>query len=311
MKEYWKKLIHPEIVEGYYISTNGRIKTDCTPPNYPAYHSSNGYDYIQFVIKKESSIFSINLRYYPVDELVALMFLHCPPELIGVPVKVEHVNGDLSDSTYENLKWVEDIEEWKDIPGYDGDYQVSNKGLVKSLKHKNEHILLPYYDKDGYEHVVLCKNAITKHFNVHRLVLMTFSPIDNSNEMVVNHIDENVTHNNIKNLEWCTVKENTNFGIGKAKASGKNHWLYGKHLSEETKNKIRQKLSGRKIPDYKGGYPKKPVMCIETGETYSSCSDAAKAVGLSSATSIVACCKGHLTGAGKLPDGRTRHWKYI
>ena len=207
MKEYWKKLIHPEIVEGYYISTNGRIKTDYTPPNYPVYHSSNGYDYIQFVIKKESSIFSINLRYYPVDELVALIFLQCPPELIGVPVKVEHINGDPSDSTYENLKWVEDIEEWKDIPGYDGDYQVSNKGLVKSLKHKNEHILLPYYDKDGYAHVVLCKDAITKHFNVHRLVLMTFSPIDNSNEMVVNHIDENVTHNNIKNLECVLLKK--------------------------------------------------------------------------------------------------------
>ena len=316
MKEYWKRLVHPEIVDGYYISTNGRIKTDYTPPNYPAYHSSNGYDYIQFVIKKESIIINTDLRYYPVDELVAMTFVQCPPDLMGVPVKIEHIDGDLSNSNFENLKWIEDIEEWKDIPDYNGDYQVSNKGIVKSLKHKNERILLPYYDKDGYAHVVLCKDAITKHFNVHRLVLMAFNPIDNSDKMVVNHIDEIVTNNSIKNLEWCTVKENTNFGTCIARHSGKNHWLYGKHLSDETKQKIRDANTGTNSPHYgkpkypgSGKQPKK-VKCIETGKVYESISEAGKLTGICRQT-INRCVVGKCETAGALSNGELLHWEYI
>lgn len=101
-------------------------------------------------------------------------------------------------------------EEWRDIPGYEGLYQVSNLGRVKSLyRYKKQ--LKPKISNAGYERVNLFKNKQGKWHSVHRLVAMTF--VENPmNKPEVNHKDECKINNKASNLEWVTRKENNIFG---------------------------------------------------------------------------------------------------
>lgn len=106
------------------------------------------------------------------------------------------------------------IEEWRDIENYEGIYQISNKGRVKSFKkhyNKNGKIIKAIRIKNGYYNVVLCVNG-TKHKEyIHRLVAKAF--ISNPNNYpFVNHKDENPSNNCVNNLEWCTQKYNMNYG---------------------------------------------------------------------------------------------------
>ena len=108
-------------------------------------------------------------------------------------------------------------EEWRAINDYEGLYEVSNMGRVRSLgngcsNNSKERILKPGKDGKCYLFVVLCKNGERKRYKVHRLVLMTFAPCDNMKSLQVNHIDEDKTNNRLSNLEWCTCKENINHG---------------------------------------------------------------------------------------------------
>ena len=111
------------------------------------------------------------------------------------------------------------IETWKDIKGYEGLYQVSNLGRVKSLERYrtsmlknqkqtkiNERILRGNVRK-GYVSVVLSKQGFSKGFNVHRLVATAFIP-NNEGGHYINHIDGNKQNNIVSNLEWCTCSEN-------------------------------------------------------------------------------------------------------
>lgn len=112
-------------------------------------------------------------------------------------------------------------ETWKDIKGFEGLYQVSNMGNVKSLSHKvqfgrsyritKETILLPHKQSTGYLRVTLKKNNQPKYMLVHRLVAMAFIPNPDHLEQV-NHKDENKTNNCVSNLEWCNSEYNNNFG---------------------------------------------------------------------------------------------------
>lgn len=110
-------------------------------------------------------------------------------------------------------------EEWKDIVGFEGSYQVSNLGMVRSLAHyvKNGHgrrlvygkILKPYKSSHGYLFVALGKKA--KHRSVHRLVATAF--IQNPQNLPdVNHKDENKSNNVSSNLEWCNHSYNALYG---------------------------------------------------------------------------------------------------
>ena len=102
-------------------------------------------------------------------------------------------------------------ETWKDKKDYEGHYQVSNCGRVKSIKFGKEIILKQRKDKRGYYSVVLSKNGIVKKYSVHRLVAEAF--IDNTDNLpYVNHKDEDKTNNNVNNLEWCDAKYNINYG---------------------------------------------------------------------------------------------------
>lgn len=109
--------------------------------------------------------------------------------------------------------------EWRDIKGFEGIYQVSDTGLVKSLSRRvrlnckhgsvvlKEMLLSQRLDMKGYLRVYLNDNGKTKFVPIHRLVAQAFIP-NPENKPQVNHIDGNKQNNNVKNLEWCTNSEN-------------------------------------------------------------------------------------------------------
>ena len=113
-------------------------------------------------------------------------------------------------------------EEWKDIKNYEGLYQVSNWGRVKSLitdKNRRKRILKQHNRGNGYLFVVLTNNEHqSKNISVHRLVAETFLP-NPENLPEVNHIDENKENNRVDNLEWCDHTYNINYGNRTKKAS--------------------------------------------------------------------------------------------
>lgn len=103
---------------------------------------------------------------------------------------------------------------WRDVKGYEGLYQVSNLGEVRSLPRNGTinkiRIIKKFTDKYGYLYVSLNKCNQKKKKKLHRLIAEAFIPNPN-NYPVVNHIDENKKNNNIDNLEWCSVKYNQNY----------------------------------------------------------------------------------------------------
>lgn len=119
-------------------------------------------------------------------------------------------------------------EEWRDVAGYEGMYQVSDQGRVKSLERVvirnnsqklpiKERILKPAFNGGGYLFVVLCAGGKTRMFSVHRLVCQAFHE-NPENKLDVNHINEDKTDNRACNLEWCTRRENLNFGTRNVRA---------------------------------------------------------------------------------------------
>lgn len=143
---------------------------------------------------------------------------------------------------------------WKDIEGYEGKYQVSNTGKVRSLNYRRTgktKMLKQDTNNLGYKLTVLYKNHKSKTYLVHRLVALAFisNPL---NLPQVNHIDENKTNNAVWNLEWCTPKYNSNYGTRLERCSkglrGKNK---GKHHTDETKRKISEAMKGQNHPNSK------------------------------------------------------------
>lgn len=108
-------------------------------------------------------------------------------------------------------------EVYKDIPGYEGLYQVSNLGNVKSLNYRRkgqEELLSPGITQWGYLIVSLSKNGEIKQFSIHRLVAKTFLP-NPLNLPEVNHKDHNEQNNCVDNLEWCTSRYNQEYSHAK------------------------------------------------------------------------------------------------
>ena len=150
------------------------------------------------------------------------------------------------------------MEIWKDIENYEGLYQISNFGNIK----RNNKILKPFKNTNGYYQIVLYKECKKKHCLVHKLVANAF--IENKNNYkYINHKDENKLNNNINNLEWCTAKYNCNYG---------------------TRN---ERLSS-------------PVLCVELNKKFKSIKEASKLLNVQQAH-ISKCClnkKHHNTAGG-------------
>lgn len=117
-------------------------------------------------------------------------------------------------------------EKWKDIPGYEGLYQASNLGNIRSVTRVHRyikkgklcfrtrlgHTLSPNINNHGYLYLCLCKNKHRWYAKVHRLVAITF--LSNPNNFTdVNHKDGNKKNNIIENLEWCSHSENQKHAI--------------------------------------------------------------------------------------------------
>lgn len=129
---------------------------------------------------------------------------------------------------------------WKDIDEFEGLYQVSNLGNVKSLNYNHtgkERNLKARNNGWGYLFVKLYKNGNRKLFTIHRLVAKAFIP-NPENKREVNHKDENKTNNRVDNLEWMTSKENINYGTRTVRASKSliNHPEMSKSVLQFTKN---------------------------------------------------------------------------
>lgn len=104
---------------------------------------------------------------------------------------------------------------WKDVKGYEGLYQVSDTGLIKSLisyKGNGPHILSSCTGSSGYQIVVLCDGKTKRSKTVHRIVATSFLPNPDGHPCI-NHKDENKANNAVSNLEWCSYSYNGTYGI--------------------------------------------------------------------------------------------------
>lgn len=141
----------------------------------------------------------------------------------------------------------EEKEIWKDIPNYEGYYQISSFGRVKSLERviitntKKKQVVKECIRKNvlikGYCRVVFLNKQKRQNMPVHRLVAISF--IENSlNKKYVNHIDGNKQNNNVSNLEWVTASENTTHS-----------YRLGLNYKTMTENHHSAKLKNRDIPN--------------------------------------------------------------
>ena len=116
---------------------------------------------------------------------------------------------------------------WKDVAGYEGLYQVSDKGRIYSVERidsrghrRRGRVLKPVNNGHGYLQVGLCKGGTRKRKLMHRLVADAFIP-NPKGFLEINHKDENKLNNRVENLEWCTREHNINYGTRTEKTSKK------------------------------------------------------------------------------------------
>lgn len=206
-----------------------------------------------------------------------------------------------------------ETEVWKDIPEYKGLYQVSNWGRVKSLERTivcgsqirliKERVLKENKDTLGYCRIGLHKDGKRKTFSVHRLVAKCFlEPIEGKD--IVNHKDCNPSNNNVENLEFCTQQQNVTYnnahikrGLNnRGKYKGENNPMYGKHHSEEAKQKMRKP----KTEEHKKKL-RKPIIQLDLQENFIREWDSGKSASMElkiHSSDISACCKGKLKTVG-------------
>lgn len=102
-------------------------------------------------------------------------------------------------------------EQWRDVEGYDGMYQVSDLGRVRSLKYGKVRVLRQRKSGGGYLKVCLYKDGKINQIYVHRLVAQAFIENTDSSKTLINHINEKKSDNRVSNLEWCDYRYNLTY----------------------------------------------------------------------------------------------------
>ena len=185
---------------------------------------------------------------------------------------------------------METEEIWRNIKDYEGYYQVSNLGNVRSVDRYIEHnngqihfrksqLLKSQIGKYGYCYVVLSKNNHQKTKTNHRLVAETFIP-NPKNKPEVNHKSRIKLENFVNNLEWVTSKENVqhSFNVGTRKVA--KYWL-GKHGNNHIKSKtvLQYDLSGNYLNDFGSTHEAKRLTGINQGHISEVCRGERKTAG--------------------------------
>lgn len=201
---------------------------------------------------------------------------------------------------------MQEQEIWKDVVGYEGLYQVSNLGRVKSVeryinRYYSKHVERKMFIKEkilsfgytaGYPLVSLCKNGVVKKQSVHRIVAIAFIPNPENKEQI-NHKDGNRANPSVNNLEWVTNTENQ-----------RHSWKYlnrvnpnkGKTFSEKTKRKMKLHWQTHLNAQCK------KVYCVELNRCFDSISKACRELKIPRC--IPLCCEGKRHTCGGY------HWKW-
>ncbi len=172
-------------------------------------------------------------------------------------------------------------EVWKPIPGFEGYYEASNMGNIRSLDrftknrwgsctfHKSQ-LMKCRIVKNGYAHVKLTKDGNKFEPLVHRIIADMFIP-NPDNLPQINHKNGDKSDNRVSNLEWCTSSQN--------------------------------QLHSRRVLKRHCGKSRKPVICLETGETFDSLTSAGKTLGINSGGIYYVC-------EGRNKQAKGMHFKY-
>ena len=170
---------------------------------------------------------------------------------------------------------------WKDVVGYEGKYQVSNFGRVKSVRRNI--ILAPLYDRDGYVRYNLYdKNGKMRYTPAHRIVALTFLEKPQGCD-IVHHIDDNPTNNRVDNLMWVTTQFNLS--------------------TEHCKQMHRESLTDEHPFAVYSKSLRTQVYCAETDKVYESMQQASKETGVDTAGIYRVCI-------GKYKHRKGYHFRY-
>ena len=189
------------------------------------------------MIDEEKSLISINVQ-FPEDIV---------KQIYDISERLKKIEGVIRDLNNFLPHAVENLsnEIWRDVVGYEGLYQISNLGRVKSLLFGRERILKTRYNVEGYAVIKLTRKDKGKIYPIHKLLAQAFIP-NPENKPIVNHKDGNKMNNNLDNLEWVTHSENVKhsykMGLIKPKRGSEN---VQSKLSEEEVFYIRKNYKYR------------------------------------------------------------------